>query len=791
NASFTVIDSSFNRFTLLKVLDLSYNPVMEVSETASIPSLQELNLSNCSYNPWKIGAIGKAFPNLEQLNLSSNQLSFIWSGLQSLGNLVRLNISDNRLINIPVEMMYLSNLKELNLSKNEIKLQATELGALWSLEKLDISGNSGLSTNNLVLSISENKRLKDLAIDGDQLSSKSIQHLSQMNLERLELTNVQKPSGIDFTRFPTTRKVAFAHSSNWLSNDNVNQFDQVSELELMNSSIPAILQKMKSLSILTLNHIAETEIPKLFPLKKLSVLDVSKTSLDVNQIAQLQQELPGTQIITATNDITKNMISNSLESLMEIPAKMVSLSSDKATSITEKNVSFEIPSNAFLDSKGNRYSGKVSIELTVYDDPFQMALAGIPMTFTENNQEEIFASNGMFRFEAKGENKETLQPDPANPIQVSMGDLQPENKGGLFVFNAQTSKWNTISDTVNTQNTASRIQRVTDSINKLDLKNLVIRSVNDRIFSIHPTFSRLDRTKISLRSQFFPIQQNGGMVVQNRNNYSGNAMTRQVWIIDTIVNPEMKKQLQVMKKETSPRGSRKLRKRQSGMFIPRLMNNLSIVPDPLHDNYRLIFKYRDSTVNLPVALSGTSNKQIQLNTQKFESSFKINSAKDLKEKKAYEKSVEEQLKIAEIQLRKSLINRAVAQINLSLNPNFRESPNRLNFGLTGFGLINCDFFMRERGEYFVGTGSQLIDQNGEKYKTPVTVITVDPVRNFYLETAAQNPINCFRTTYLVFNLGDKKLGVAKPGRGETIKQITLIDIRDKTPQEVSKAILSI
>ncbi len=790
NASFTVIDSSFNRFTLLKVLDLSYNQVLEVSETASLPSLEELNLSNCSYNPWKIGAIGKAFPKLKLLNLSNNQLSFIWSGLQSLGNLVRLDISGNQLINIPVEMMYLSNLKELNLSGNEIKLQANEIGALWSLEKLDISNNSGLSTDNLILSISENKRLKDLTINGI-LSPKSIQLLSQMNLERLELTDVQKPSGIDFTRFPSTRKIAFTHSSQWLSNENIKQFDQVSELELTNSPVPALLQKMKSLSILTLNNIAQTEIQNLFSLKKLRVLDISNTDFNVNQIAQLKQELPTTQIITGTNDATKNMISNSVEALIEIQAKAFSLASGQSASITEKNVTFEIPKNAFLDPKGNPYSGKVNIELTVYDDPFQMALAGIPMTFTENNQQEIFASNGMFRFEAKGENNENLQPDPTNLIQVSMGDLQPGNKGGLFVFNPQTSQWNTISDTVNSQNTAARIQRVTDSINQLDLKNLIPRTINDRVFAIYPSFSRLDRTKISLHSQFFSIQRASGIVVQNRNNHSGNAMTKQEWIIDTIVSPEMKKQLKVIKKETKAWGSRKLKKRQSGMFIPRLINNLHIVPDPSHDNYRLIFNYRDSAVNLPVALNGTSNKQIQQNTHKFESSFKTSSARDLKEKKAYEKSVEEQLRIAETQLRQSLINRAVTQINLALSPNFQESPNRLNFGLTRFGLINCDFFMRERGEYVVETGSQLIDQNGEKYKRPSTVITIDPVRNFYLETATQSPVNCFRTSYLVFNLGDKKLGVSKPGRGETIKHITLIDIRDKTPEEVSKAILSI
>ncbi|MNU78313.1 Leucine Rich repeats (2 copies) [compost metagenome] len=792
NSSITVIDSSFNRFTLLKVLDLSYNPVTEISETASIPSLKELNVSNGSYNPWKIGAIGKAFPKLEQLDLSNNQLSFIWSGLQSLGNLVHLNVSDNQLIDIPVEVMYLSNLKELNISKNEIKLQANELGALWSLEKLDISGNSGLSTDNLVLSISENKRLKNLVIDGNELSSKSIQLLSQMNLERLELTEVQKPSGIDFTRFPTVKKIAFTRSPDWFSNETIKQFDNVTELELSNSPVPATLQKMKSLNTLILNNVAKTEIPNLFSLKNLRVLDVSNTSLDVNQISQLKLELPTTHIITGMDDVTKKMISNSMQPLIEIPAKEFLLQSDKPGSIAEKNVRFEVPPNAFLDPKGNPYSGKVKVALTVYDDPIQLALAGIPMSFTENNQEEIFASNGMFRFEAKGENNEILQPDPTNLIQVSLGDLQPNNKGRLYVFNPQTAQWNTISDTVSSQNTAARIQWITDSINKLDLKNLVPRSINDRLFSISPVFSRLDRTEIRLRSQFFSMPRSNSMVVQNRNNHLGKAMTKQRWAVDTLVSPEMKKQFKLMKKETKPWSNRNLEKRGYGMFIPRLINNLMIVPDPAHDNYRLIFKYRDSTINLPVALTGTSNKQIQQNTQRFESDFKTTRSKDLKEKKSYEKSVEEQLKIAESQLRQSLISRAIAQItNPGLNSNFQNNPNRLNFGLTRFGLINCDFFMRERGEYFVETGSQLIDQNGEKYKTPSSVITVDPVRNFYLEAAAQFPINCFRTSYIIFDLGDKKLGVTKPGRNETIKHITLIDIRDKTPEEVSKAILSI
>ena len=547
NSPLTVIDTNFNQFTTLEVLDLSYNLILEVSEGVSIQSLKELNLAHASYNPWKIGSIGKAFPNLEALDLSSNQLSFIWSGLQSLYNLKRLDISDNNLIDIPVEMMYLSNLKELNVSKNEIKLRANELGALWLLEKLDISDNSGLSTNNLILSISESKKLNDLSIDGDELTPKSIQLLSNMNLERLELADIQKPSGIDFTRFPAIRKVALTHSPNWLSPETIKQFDNVEEIELNNSSIAPGMEKLKSLNVLVLNNIDQAQIPKLYPLKNLGILNVSNTNFSKEQIAKLKLELPTTQIITGTTDATENMISNKVEPIIQIPAKEVILQSDVSSTITEKNVSLSIPENAFLDQQGNLYQGKVTVSLTVYDDAIQTALAGIPMAFTDNNRQELFASNGMLKFEAKGENNETLQPNPANLIQASVGNLQPQNPGGLYAFNPQTSQWNTISNTVNTTNANAQLQRAIDSINRLDLKNLVPRVYNDRIFAIYPKFSRLDRTEISLYSQYIPSQPNGVAVTQNRSNALGRLMTKQKWVIDTLVSKDMKGQLKVMK----------------------------------------------------------------------------------------------------------------------------------------------------------------------------------------------------------------------------------------------------
>lgn len=795
NASFAVIDTIFNQFTSLRVLNLAFSPVMEVAKKTSIPSLKELNLSNCSYNPWKIGAIGKAFPNLEALNLSNNKLCFIWSGLQSLYQLVRLDVSGNQLISIPVEMMYLSHLKELNLSQNDIKLQANELGALWALERLDITSNPGLSTNNLVLSIAENKQLKDLSLDGDQLTSTSIQQLSQMKLERLELARVQEPSKVDFTRFPTTRNLSMIRSSDWLSAENSGQFNTISRLELTNSPVPAALPKLKSLSTLVLNQIDESQIPLLYPLKKLDVLDISNTDFTKNQIAQLKRELPDTRIICSTPNVTESMRSNQVSPLIALPAKKVTIPSGERSVVNEKNVSLTIPKNAFLDEKGAPYTGKVNVELTVYDDAILTALAGIPMTFNENGQEELFASNGMLRFEAKGENGEVLQPNPANVIQASVGNLQPQNPGGLYSFNTATAQWNTISDTVSTSNLNALILRATDSINQLDLKNLVPRVYNDRIFSILPRFSRFDRTEITLYSRFISSKGDSRIVTYNRSNATGKAMTRQTWVIDTIVSPEMKKQLKSMKKETRAWYNKKFKNNSARRFVPRLMNRLDIAVDPSRDNYRLTFYYRDSLVSLPVALSGITNKQIQKNTQRFQVAVKQAAWKDRKEKLAYDNTLEEQLKSAEKNIRENLITATIMRLQQQQTANqtgFWGVPNQLNFGLTTFGLVNCDFFMRIAPEYVVYASNTLKDQHGEEYPLPNSIISVDPLLNYYMETASSTPINCFRSTYLVFDLGSKKLGVSRPQNGETkVKQITVIDITDKKPEEISQAILSI
>ncbi|MGV3609945.1 MAG: leucine-rich repeat domain-containing protein [Fluviicola sp.] len=793
NSPLTVIDTSFNQFNSLQVLNLSYTPVIEVAGKLSIPSLKELNLAHASYNPWKMGAIGKAFPNLEELNLSNNQLSFIWSGLQSLPNLVRLDVSDNQLITIPVEIMYLTHLKELNLSKNEIKLQGNELGALWSLEKLDISNNSGPITENLILNIAENKQLNDLAIDANELSQKSIQLLSKMNLERLELNNVQKPTAIDFTRFSSIKKVALTHSPSWLSPETVKQFNNVSTMELTNSSIAPGLEKLKSLSVLVLNDIDEAQIPQLYSLKGLNVLDVSNTSFTKDQIAKLKLELPTTQIITGTADVTENMIANKMKPLIQIPSKNVTILSDAPITIAEKNVSLDIPQNAFLDESGKVYNGKVNVSLTVYDDAIQTALAGIPMAFTEDNQEELFASNGMLKFEAKGENNELLQPNPENLIRASVGNLQPQNPGGLYSFNPQTSQWNTISNTVNTTNTSARLQRAIDSINKLDLKNLVPRVYNDRIFALYPKFSKWDKTVIDLYSQFIPVQPNGIVVTHNRNNALGKLMTKQKWVIDTIVSKDMKEQFRMMKMETKAWHQKKHKSIESKRFIPRLINRLTVEADPSHDNYRLNFMYRDSLVSLPVALAGKSNKQIQRNTQKFHSGEKQAKTLDRKEEKKYQNSLEEQTKLAENSLRQRLISIETARINnpQGVNP-WLASPNQLNFGLTNFGLINCDFFQRNPPDYSIYAGNKLKDQNGKSHEVPETVLSIDPAMNFYMETASNHGIWCFKSTILVFNLGEKKIGVSKPQKGEsTISDIFLIDITDKNPAEISKAILSI
>jgi hypothetical protein len=70
-----------------------------------------------------------------------------------------------------------------------------------------------------------------------------------------------------------------------------------------------------------------------------------------------------------------------------------------------KNVSVEIPANAFCDDNGNVIKGKVDLSLELYDTKAKIITSGIPMKYNDGEKEMDFESAGMIQIEGQSANK--------------------------------------------------------------------------------------------------------------------------------------------------------------------------------------------------------------------------------------------------------------------------------------------------------------------------------------------------------------------------------------------------
>lgn len=70
-----------------------------------------------------------------------------------------------------------------------------------------------------------------------------------------------------------------------------------------------------------------------------------------------------------------------------------------------KEVSIEIPANAFCDNNGNLIKGTVDLSVELYDSKAKIMASGIPMKYHEGEQEVDFESAGMLQIEGLSNNK--------------------------------------------------------------------------------------------------------------------------------------------------------------------------------------------------------------------------------------------------------------------------------------------------------------------------------------------------------------------------------------------------
>ena len=100
-----------------------------------------------------------------------------------------------------------------------------------------------------------------------------------------------------------------------------------------------------------------------------------------------------------------------------------------------------IPKNAFLNANGEVIKEKVDLKFRTFSNPLETYLAGIPMTYSmENGEEMVFESAGMFEIDAYLP-EEKVFVNPNNKISVSMVSFTKEDKFKTYDLDSNTKKW--------------------------------------------------------------------------------------------------------------------------------------------------------------------------------------------------------------------------------------------------------------------------------------------------------------------------------------------------------------
>ncbi len=772
----------------VRSIDFSNNPFFDLPEGIKMPGVTQLDLNHTSINTWQIDRIGSTFPNLEQLNLSNCQLLFIGSPLQTFGKLTTLNLSNNELETIPMEFQSLRNLQNLNLDNNNLSKGTGALGYLWKLKALNIQNNPDINPNDVLLALSLNENIDQLAIDGGKLTSKGVQYLTQSNIHNLSLNQLEKELPAGMIEMTQLGHLTISNSPDF--EDSKNQLAGLKKLEhltLNETAIPLSLQKQSKIDSLEVNASAALWAENLVAIgknKSLKYLDISQSEYDPKDPETLRTNLPTTKIVTGKASQTTEMLSNSVPTILEEKITSAVIDPTIENVVTVKQTTFEIPENAFLLANGQQYNGPVNVSVKMYDNPFGMALEGVGMTYNENGSSELFSSNGMIDFRAQTPDGTELFPNPDQQIMVTMPNLQPNTPTELFNYIDSTNTWvRTPGSTLQPINPNQDLQRLIDSINKIDFVSRVSLSDITPLFGMEFKYKRNDPSTI----RFISYRYNEF----NKNNASDfeyvNSFKDQPFQIDTIINEQTAKYLKKVATKSRTYSKRKLKDGIDPRSIPRNIYLIDIVPDLAHDNYRLSFMVKDSILSYPISLSGTSNLSIQYKYRSFEKD-RGQAYRAMNEQNQYFRKYRDSL----IAIQAESMRRAAVQ-QLTSTYNYKiQSQELLRFGLSNFGLVNCDFFSRVVPTNFIRLPKLVRDQDNKDVELPVDVRVVIPSQNTYVNVSSDNvPIYENKKNYGIANFGANLIGVfVLFGSTVDVNKIKLIDISGKDPDEVRKLIES-
>jgi len=788
----------------LETLNLSDNQIEDLDFRGMyFPSLTKLNLN---FNPGLNFAVVKGFsvamPELRELHLRRSSLFVLTPEIGGLNRLEFLDVSYNQLKSLP-DGLKDTRLKVLRVRDNNLQNAIWAL-ELWRLESLDISNNKGLQLD----AVSHALLFKDLkeltittGIEGNELTSvfKDVQ-TNKLVLRSANTSDLVK--GITGNKH--IKHLVFQGAS--ISNERsfytwINKLENLQTLEFVNMSLPVGFKGISSPEKVVLDLCSMSnpgELEQIDPSVQVRAVNM-KSGIAKGELADTPCKI---------EDISDDMIQNNVAPVAKPKAVEKTIDSQKGEIVVLENTAYDIPENAFLTADGEVYEGRVDLKITEYNDAMTNALSGAPMVYRDGSTNQIFSSAGMLEFRAYDENGEELQPNPTNTIQVEMFDLQPSEETRLYTYDEADSNWVDVGQAEASDQGDLR-QRILDSLNQLPDDFFYTINTVSPDFVMEYDKNRLDPWEIQ-----FDVNREGVVSDKKLKGAFSKCFLDQTWlvrgkkvlVVDTVMTDELEELLKDIGTKSKRYKRYKNNKRLAGSYIPPSINQLSLEPDFTNDNYRLRFKFQGQTVDLPVAFKDRQ-KSVERAQRKEKERVetlvrakeraegklaRFNAMRDKRTALAVQKIREQRADYLSspeyLEWRKIQQERAVLQDNMN-----RET---LRFGLTSFGLVNCDYFYRNEPDAYIASTNHTYDENGDKIEVPNNIRNVIVEDNVYLSTTNDRiPQFERKRTFLFFVIGATKIAIITGWEritgGKSRPIIKTVSTEGMSPGEVREKILQL
>lgn len=798
------LPARLEEFVNLKSLDLSENLIDEIDfEKYSWLSLEKLDLSdNPGINTVELEGIGKVMPNLKSLDLSNCSALVLSPAISELRELQNLDLSDNSFVFIPTELEKLKKLKTLKVNDNKLT-SADFIAVLWNLNYLDISGNEKLDLREVATALYFKPTFSELIISPTyykfglpkSFSEVSMKHLTikdgEINQLETRLAGCKELKKITLDNISVDDAKRFSRS--------VNQLSQVETLEFKNMIVPEMIDQISGVKNMEFEYCEFEnleELKKVKPSINMSAIGTNIENGDYignSKVAKMGERNKVEQRSEPIR-VSEAMLNNEVEPIVVPETQKMKVLGDTPCVVKTKSSEIEIPEKAFLSANGEVYTGEVELKVIEYMDPVVNALAGTPMMFQTGRGTEVFASSGMMDFRAYDSKGNELQPNPESIIQVQMNDLQPAETSNFYTYDEAKNNWD-VAPIPRPSDFMEKKQRVLDSLNLLSAEEVTGFKVVPIGMFMKFKKSRKDPYKLtfSSRGKSKRLKRIRG---EAQTTYTSNPeqrwmAKRKTWKIDTLISDEMLDLLTSIKKDqrkTSKHWHAKAAPRYE--FAPRVIRDLTIEPNLEQDNYSMTFAYRDSNYRIPVILSlSGSISRIQAKEKRYFQQFQKEQRIGDKERKVIDNYKAKELK------KYAEIRRYMLSMTPQLNFNDDQANKEyIRFGLTSFGLTNCDYFFRNVPDGYIAFDSTGVDEDGNIVQVPRDVRSIFLDDNAYVSTTSIDvPVYEKRRSIVLFLITAVEIGIVKGwevlSNGFARPKVERISIEGLTPDEVSKKIL--